>query len=180
MKRYTQTNLSPGNCWQTAVACLLEVEPETLPPQVEIERWPSGALGGWKSYSNCLNGYLNKHHGLCYSEIQRYQMKCVLPLREYHLLIGPTVRTEQTRRNHVVVARNREPVWDVHPSRAGLIAVESWGLLGPIDYESEREWRARKGADTDYMLVFSCLCPTCGLEEARARVAAMPPAPADE
>lgn len=65
MKYFTQSQLAPhGNCWQTAIACILEVEPDTLPPQSEIDTWPHEVLGGWGMYSNCLQGYLRKHHGL--------------------------------------------------------------------------------------------------------------------
>lgn len=179
MIQFTQTNLNPGNCWQTAIACILEVDPETMPPQHEIEALRAEkAVSGWGSYHNALNGYLTKHHGLVYSEIYRHQFGSVRPLREWHTLNGPTVRTSELKEsgnfhvNHCVVARNREFVWDVHPSRAGLVRVESWGVIGekqPSDPE-----RAKKMLEDEaYALVFGCLCPIHNLNELRCRVAAL-------
>ncbi len=174
MKYFTQSNLSPGNCWQTAIACLLEVNPEFLPPQVEIEQMgPCGVLEGWGSYTNVLNGYLGKHHGLIYSEISAYQFGSVKPVRAGHIMCGPTIRTEQLKVagaphiHHCVVAENGKMVWDVHPSRAGLIEVKSWGILGDIQevtIQDRKKWAEREISD----LIFNrCLCPACNLDKLR-------------
>src|SRR5574337_1427117 len=137
MKEFTQSDTTHGNCWQTAVACILEVDPAQLPPQVEIESWPDyGVFDGWVRYVNVLNGYLLKHHVMIYQEVQRYMFGCVKPTLPEFMLIGPTMRTEQHRAagrshvHHVVVQRADGSIWDVHPSRAGLLEVERWGVLG--------------------------------------------------
>lgn len=166
MKTFTQSNVSPGNCWQTAVACVLEVEPDSLPSQLIYDTDPSPAeLGGWGTYSNVLNGYLGKHFGLLYSELHCYQFGALARLREdlptkgYHLLSGPTVRTAENGVHHVVVALHGEMVWDPHPSRAGLLEVLEWGILGPVP-QRILDLRARQMETTDALRrVYGCLCP---------------------
>jgi len=154
MREFTQTNLDPGNCWQTAIACILEVEPSLLPDQVALE-------AANKQYNNALNAYLEHHHGLMYSELEDYQFGGIL-VREpgFHLLFGPTVRTTAERNiHHVVVARHGEMVWDTHPSRAGLTVVKRWGILAPLP-DRVRWWRKEMlagGGQWD----FKCVCPTC-------------------
>lgn len=189
MRHFTQSNLAPfGNCWQTAVACILEVEPEVMPPQSEIESWPHPVLDGWGSYSNCLNGYLRVHHRLAYSTIYAYQFVMVRPIRAEHVLCGPTVRTERLRAegvrnaNHCVAGVNGVMVWDPHPTHAGLTDVTDWGVLGPYvpateaaEIKRQKELRDR---DVGYGFVFDCLCPSCNLEAARNRFRNLPEPPA--
>ena len=67
----------------------------------------------------------------------------------FHLMYGPTIRTRRSGINHVVVAHRGVAVWDPHPSRAGLIAVESWGVIAP-----------RPSTMGDPRL--PCICPECG------------------
>lgn len=172
MKYFTQSNLYPnGNCWQTALACILEVDPETLPPQTEIERTLRAKIGRWGMYSNCLQGYLRKHHGLSYVTISPYEFTAVRPVRAEHVMCGPTVRTAATGTHHAVVAVNGYAVWDPHPSRDGLIATRDWGCLGvyiPPQSKEDAEREARCGDDEEYQLVFGCLCPLHNLEKVRA------------
>lgn len=163
MTRYTQSSLAPGNCWQTAVACVLELEPEALPCQVTIER-------AGKSYHNALNSYLIRHHRLFYSELYSYQFSGlrVRPdfLGGYYVAIGPTVRTPNRRANHAVVARLGRVVWDVHPSRSGLLEVRQWGVFG-IATEQHEHQRAFRSTDP----TMACLCPKCcPPEELEARL----------
>ena len=163
MKFFTQSNLDPGNCWQTAIACILGVNPEELPPQHEIQGWPNEALDGWGGYSNVLNGYLAKHHGLMYGEVYAHHFTMVRPAYPEHILCGPTVRTPESKRNHCVVAVNGTAVWDTHPSRAGLTEVETWGLLGPLGPKPRASMeRTGMRGERGHYLVFNCLCGTCG------------------
>jgi len=172
MKYFTQSNLRPGNCWQTAIACLLDVDPDLLPPQVEIESMgPCGVLSGWGSYTNVLNGYLGKHHGLIYSEVQAYKFGSVKPVNAGHVMCGPTVRTEALRVagaphvHHCVVAVDGKMIWDVHPSRVGLTEVKTWGVLGAIQEVTVND-RKRMANDVMYDLIFNqCVCPQCSLEK---------------
>lgn len=142
MIQLTQTQLTPhGNCWQTAVACLLGVPAEELPDQHAIETEATYAdrpnYAGHHSYSNALNAYLTKHHGLGYLQEPAWRIGS-FALREpgFHLLIGPTVRTKTDgdgpRILHCVVGKHGGQTWDPHPSRAGLTRVISWGWLADV------------------------------------------------
>lgn len=157
MKRYTQTDTEHGNCWQTAVACVLEVEPGMLPSQVAIE-------GAKQSYWNALNSYLIQHHGLFYSELFDYQLAGLQTAPDWfgghHVLCGPTVRTPVNGRNHVVVARFGEAVWDPHPSGAGLTEVHKWGVLGRVQpHQLDRRAVMNDREDPDPTM--RCLCELC-------------------
>lgn len=175
----TQTSLAPGNCWQTCVACIINIDPEELPSQVRYDV-RERTYSGWGSYLNVLNGYLAKHHGLMYAEIYEYQIGAVM-VRDpgWHMLIGPTVRTEAHRAanahhiNHMVVARYGELTWDPHPSRAGLTEVERWGVLGPLPDRLRRQnleradkfaADAREDAADYRRVLIDCLCPACCAE----------------
>lgn len=164
MREFVQTNLDPGNCWQTALACILDVEPSTLPDQTRYDFGKNAGKGWASSYSNVLQGYLGKHFDLIYCELQAWQFGG-LSVRPpgWHLLIGPTVRTPVNNSNHCVVGRYGREAWDVHPSRAGLLSIHSWGVLSPLP--TELRLQREKHTDPDYRRVFlECLCPFCEAE----------------
>ena len=149
---FIQSNLKPGNCWQTAVASILGIDPECLPDQSAI-----AAKGGDHSYyNNPLQAYLFKHHGLMFCTIQDYMFGAikVTSFNGYHTMSGPTVRTATNGGiRHCVVGHNGLFVHDPHPSQAGLLKVESWGFLAPLS----EEWKA--GA---WQTKHRCQCPECG------------------
>lgn len=155
--KYVQTDTIHGNCWQTAVACILRVPPESLPCQVTVEK-------DKLSFHNKLNAYLEKHWNRIYSVIYDYQLYAVLPRPPgLHLMIGPTVRTPVNGRHHVVVAKYGEMIWDPHPSHAGLTSVESWGLFGEIPERIIKD-RMERSIKMDPQLVedlYKCVCPSC-------------------
>lgn len=174
MIKYIQTSLSPGNCVQTSIACILNVNPETLPSQVYWEeRWRNADEGltfdGWGSYQNILDGYLATHHGLIYTMISD-QVFPSLRVKSpgYHTVIGPTIRTQAQIKDksphtiHCAVGRYGQLIWDPHPTHQGLLEIERWGVLAPvpqrlIDYRIEK---AR--TDKNYKRVFiDCCCPAC-------------------
>lgn len=146
MRYLTQTHLHPGgNCWQTALACILDVDPAELPDQHAIEM-AKGSVG------NALRAYLFRHHGLGYDEqTHAHLFPQLKPSTDApHLLIGPTVRTHETGALHVVVGVRGCMVWDPHPSRAGLVAVEKWGFLHPFVEKWRQTWER-----------VPCVCPRC-------------------
>ena len=157
MRELTQTAVGTvGNCWQTCIACILDLDPNTLPDQTLYDWRRPGEDGKTiygPSYSNALNGYLRKHHGLAYTEIYDFQF-VALTIKEpgIHLLAGPTVRTADNGMQHVVVARHGEMIWDPHPSRVGLLKGERIGLLVPFPQQWERT----------HDEFCKCQCPTCG------------------
>ena len=154
MRRLTQTNIETGNCWQTAIACILDLDPAAMPDQAAIEGKSSR-----RSFHNALLAYLELHHGLFYSELFDYQFSA-LRVKEpgYHLLLGPTERTPVNGQHHAVVGRYGQAIWDPHPSRAGLVAVERWGLLAPIP---ERLRAIRDEGRAMGRSELECLCPNC-------------------
>lgn len=159
VREQTQTNLDPGNCWQTCVACILDVDAAELPYQNAPSKF---------SYTNRLNSYLEKHHGLAYVEVHQPVITALSP-PELHLMAGPTVRTPASGVHHVVVARRGQLVWDPHPSRAGLTAVERWGLVIPMPDEWKRQrdaWRSTNAVD------LQCACPACSPEPAISELVA--------
>jgi|GEM_PF-2772556 hypothetical protein len=149
MIEQTQTYVTPhGNCWQTAVACVLDLPAEDLPPQHEIESMAAIEDGeryaGHFSYTNALNAYLTKHHSLGYLQEPAWKLGAfTLSDPGYHLLIGPTVRTvvdgDGPRIIHCVVGKHGEQIWDPHPSRAGLTRVISWGWLADVSKVDESD-----------------------------------------
>lgn len=150
MTPFTQSNTDPGNCWQTGMACLLDVPAETLPDQVAIETAGS-------SYNNALLAYLERHHGLTFARIPVWQLPG-LRLLGFHLMVGPTVRTTEARPvQHVIVGHEGEGVWDPHPSRAGLTSVVNVEILVPIP-DDIRQGRSRMRASG---LIDGCSCPSC-------------------
>lgn len=154
MTEYTQTTFgSRGNCWQTAVACLLDVEPATLPDQSICDPPLPDGGHGTPFFSNWLGSYLRKHHDLAYFEIHVPEARHMLTVREpgWHFLTGETERTGKPDGSprHVVVARYGEMVWDPHPSRAGLTRKINLALLVPFP----DAWKSHRYDD--------CFCPSC-------------------
>ena len=174
MRELTQTvtvsaeNGFAGNCWQTCVACLLDIDPETMPPQAEYDLYTCNEDGsrdlsvkegkGSKSYTNPLQAYLREHHGLAYMEVHLPDEALAVggPILfnpeysgGYHMLTGRTVRSAATGTRHVVVAHHGRTIWDPHPSRAGLLDEIRWAFLIPYP----RAWRSFYDSP--------CVCPTC-------------------
>jgi len=147
------TQSTDSNCWQTAIACLLDLDPAVMPDQTAIE-----TAGG--SYLNALQAYLEKHFNLMYIELYDYQLD-PFEVKDpgLHLLVGKTMRTRpDTGINHCVVAKKGVMIWDPHPSRAGLTQVTGWGALGKLP-ESIRTWRNASRAKG--LTGLACLCPYC-------------------
>ena len=160
MLEYTQTSLVPGNCWQTAIASVLEIPPERLPDQTVCDLWDKpnpDESGTWKRlepfYSNELGAYLKKHHGLAYVNLQPHFMGAVdVKPPGIHFMSGKTVRTKLSKENHVVIAKYGELLWDPHPSREGLIEIIYWAFLIPYP----KEWSKYSTKEP------VCHCPECG------------------
>lgn len=160
MRRFTQTVTGlNGNCWQTCVACLLEVDPERLPSQEEHDRREMLPDGKYRNctpgYNNPLQAYLKKHHGLTYMRLlvpeeAHAQLRFARP--GWHLISGVTERSASLGGlRHMVVGRYGKMVWDPHPSRAGLVGELSWAILAPYPKSWERS--------PEFEL--PCVCPEC-------------------
>lgn len=164
MKELTQTvtasaeNAFLGNCWQTCVACLLDLDSiDALPSQIEHERPKPRADGSMGSgyYLGALNAYLRRHHGLAYVELHEppellARFRIVDP--GWHMMTGTTVRSASLNgARHVVVARHGELAWDPHPSRAGLLGDVQWAFLVPFP----KRWESSSWNN------YACVCPAC-------------------
>jgi hypothetical protein len=165
MRQLTQTvtasanNDWVGNCWQTAIACLLDIDPDVMPPQEKYDRQLRGPDGVFtdikprEMYSRVLAAYLRDHHGLAYLEMhsppELFPMLRVADPR-WHLMAGKTIRSETMGgMTHVCVALQGKVVWDTHPSRAGLLPGARWALLVPFP----KSWAE--------MYNGPCICPSC-------------------
>lgn len=129
MKRYRQTNFDPGNCFQTAIACILEVEPSELPPQ----QFSTDS----REYDIAIAAFLRKRFGLQLVRVWPYQFGAVRPIRPEHVMCG-TMRKRfdgEGGERHCVVARDGVMVWDPYPTHPGLVGdAEWWGVLAPAGY----------------------------------------------
>lgn len=156
MLKLTQTSLYPkGNCWQTAVACLLDIPAEQLPSQADsyyskIDR-DSGETTWHMNYNNRLQAYLKKHHKLAYIELwQPQETLSQLRIVGYHLMSGTTVRSAAYGgQRHIVVGYEGKVFWDPHPSQAGLLDEIRWAVLCPFPPSWERYQND------------ACECPAC-------------------
>lgn len=149
-----------GNCWQTCVACVLDLDPETLPDQSKYDwrrEMPDGTIERGPAYGSALRAYLRKHHDLAYLELHHPQE--VYPLLRvaepgWHFMTGRTIRSDAFGGlRHVVVGRYGKMVWDPHPSRAGLTSEIQWAFLVPFPREWE-DWERRRNPEP-------CTCPAC-------------------
>lgn len=168
MIQHTQTRLIPhtetakakGNCWQTCAASILDLPIEALPDQVDVE-------DAGQSFNNALIAYLWKHHRMSLVVLHQWAMRAPVCIEDvYHIACGPTVRTSTNGVNHCVVARAGEIVWDVHPSRAGLLSVNEFQFIVPAAIDTIAPKTTFGDRD--------CMCPACG-----GVVAAEPRKPAE-
>lgn len=159
MRELTQTSLEPGNCWQTCIACILDLEPDGLPPQVDYDktRLREDGTREWlpgPSYMSVLQAYLRTHHGLAYVEMHApEELLALLDVPDaLHMMTGRTVRSATNgNQRHVVVAERGVLRWDPHPSRAGLSHDIQWAFLVPFP----KAWRDSAVHQS------ACVCPSC-------------------
>ena len=175
MKYLTQTvtasasNGWTGNCWQTCIAMLLDIDPDAMPAQSECDQYTTtedGRKGNpvkdSPSYNNRLRAYLREHHNLAYIEL--HVPEETLPFLRlsdpgFHMMTGRTVRSDAYGgMRHVVVAQHGQMVWDPHPSKAGLLEDIRWALLVPFP----RVWRESDALQQQKGWGPSpCVCPMC-------------------
>jgi hypothetical protein len=162
MRELTQTVVGEnGNCWQTCIACVLDVDPVGMPDQSTIERVTGrderGKFVRAGSYHNPLAAYLRDHHALVAAHVYSPLHRAVraTTMGGLHLAYGETVRTPTLGTHHVVVARDGETVWDPHPSRDGLTKVTGWGVFAPWP----DEWDL-----ADNRRLNPCVCPRCATD----------------
>jgi hypothetical protein len=157
-----------GNCWQTCVAGLLDLEPGVLPAQAICDLYETdldgtrGAPRQSPNFRNRLQVYLRKHHGRAYVELHAPDETWPL-LRVadpgWHMMAGKTVRSASFGGlTHICIARYGRVVWDPHPSRAGLLSDIRWAVLAPYPESWARD-EVERGVVQD-----DCMCPACWKE----------------
>lgn len=136
MQFLTQTNLDPGNCLQTCVACILDVPIDSLPDQL--------------GYGNPFAYVLELR------EFLRYSVDATLVLVVKHgevsmhdLAIPEYIMFGQMRgpfggvcEEHCVVGREGKIVWDPYPTRAGLARVDAVWTFQP----RRERWRQQSAS----------------------------------
>lgn len=115
--QFYEKDVSHGNCQQAATASLLGLELSDVPNFIEQPH------GFWQSFWEFMAS-----RGLLVIELSgERHFDC------YHLAYGPSPRGV----SHAVVYRYGALAHDPHPSRAGLLSVETTALVVPLDLS---EW----------------------------------------
>ena len=113
MRYLTQTILAGdpsgriGNCFQTAVACVLDMDLDDVPHFAEFRDW-TGHATAWSAQQGWI--------------VQGYYRPSLAGIA-----LGVADDPGPRGYHHAVVVADGEVVWDLHPSCDGLLAVKrSW------------------------------------------------------
>lgn len=109
-----------GDCFRTAIACLLDIEPESVPHFCE-----NGGNAEDGAFKNA-DEWLRERHGLCLAAVPmvgEIEVKDALKhagfwLRDCHYLL---VGQSKTGCNHNVICKNGKVVHDPAPTKPGII-----------------------------------------------------------
>lgn len=154
MKPVTQTTFGAdhGNCYGAAIASILEVPLEALPDYM-------GEYKAGRDWHGLLSAYLYRHHGVMLMEVDRRLTPFVQP-KGWHLLNGMGPRDLP----HSTVGRDGELVFDPHPDRTGLVKVESYEFLVPVNLDAIEDPEHRAGMES-WLMRRECGCPECVVAE---------------
>lgn len=138
-----------GNCYGAAIASLLEV------PLVALPDYVADAKAG-KCWQRTIATYLYKHFRLMAIRTDSRITFRVQP-KGYCLINGLSCRGEQ----HATVGLDGVIVHDPHPSRAGLVQVDDYEFLVPVDLDQIADADHRKGMEIWLGSERDCSCPAC-------------------
>ncbi|UAK38431.1 hypothetical protein K8O93_01100 [Gordonia bronchialis] len=126
-QRFEHSETQSGDCWRTALACLLDLPRDEVPHVIDHEDW-------WER----SRAFVAEH-----TDMQLLNVEPVFPIyldpenAPQHVIgVGKSPRGDF---NHCVVvdAISGELAWDPHPSRAGLngpiLEVSLIGVLGEAE-----------------------------------------------
>jgi hypothetical protein len=99
-----------GDCWRTCVACLLDVEPETVPHFILKPSWYEDTLAWLRE-----RGYGLYEFGGLFEQVSHTGL-----VGCHHIITGGSPR-DPVNVKHAVIGLDEEVVWDPHPSRAGIV-----------------------------------------------------------
>lgn len=120
MKKHLQNQLGvQGNCWQVAVACVLDLELEEVPHFIKIH--DEGGEHWWLHSQRWLNerGY------------KLEPLAAAPDTDELYLVIGPSPRGQEL--SHVVIYQNGKMVHDPHPDATGVLEEKHFDIIRKKD-----------------------------------------------
>jgi hypothetical protein len=111
-----EEGITRGNCWQTAIASVLDLPLDDVPHFVDIDE--RGGENWWYFTCNWLwyRGY----------EIQRLSRH--IYTNEYYFVSGKSPRGDFY---HVVIYQNGKMVHDPHPDSTGVLTEETFDIIRP-------------------------------------------------
>lgn len=125
MIEYTQrllhdpANGITGDCWRTAIGCLLHTHPDVIPHFVGNDRkW-------WED----TQAWLKTQGYALYEICGHFDQVGHLGVTDCHHLITGLSPRDPANVRHTVVGRDGVVVWDPHPSRAGILGDPSTWYL---------------------------------------------------
>lgn len=118
---FSPENKGGGNCAEAAIATVLGIKLDQVPKFYTSE---DAVVGYWEAMEEFL-----AEHG--YEHVMIFK-ECIY--RGLYLVSGPSARGC----SHMVVYENGKLAWDPHPSRAGVLSVETVHILVPFDPRSKK------------------------------------------
>lgn len=112
-----------GDCWRTAIACLLDLSPEDVPHAHTFtqEDWNGHPIKDWL-----------RERGLVIVNAQYLGETPLTDILRQSAEVYPglnfMVSGRSPNANHVVIVRDGEIVWDPHPDEPGLVGPDDAGL----------------------------------------------------
>lgn len=147
MIKYTQNKVSVknskgetlvhGNCFQTTIACILEVNPSDIPNVETLFDMPDSGLWWrvmfeWlqsKGYEIFTDDRFRVFHDGNFAVTDGQRHKFLKETEnEYYLVSGKSPRGLQ----HVCIYQNGKMVHDVHPSREGILTEEVFEYISKL------------------------------------------------
>lgn len=111
-----EPGITRGNCWQTAIACVLDLELDEVPHFVDLH--DTHGIDWWHYTTEWLY-----HRGY-----EIYRIPTHLYTNEYYFVSGLSPRGNWF---HVVIYRNGKMVHDPHPSGEGILEEEDFEVIRP-------------------------------------------------
>lgn len=136
----TRTGAPSGNCTETCIACILEVDLDEVPPLWDAETGEDHTQQQWTRLYDWLRsmGYLwtwgnfgdrepTAHFHSIYPELSDDWI-ARLDWSGFHLIGG----RNPDGLGHYVVARDGQMVWDPNPRQRGLAVANGIAILAPL------------------------------------------------
>lgn len=129
LKDWTKSNKeSHGNCWQYAIAAVLQLPPSEVPDflgeALESESDMDGITQKWLNERGFVLANTSSRIWFPHSED--------MPKIPW-LACGPSPRSKALHQHHVVVMIGNEMVYDPHPDGTGLTAIMDNYIIFPIN-----------------------------------------------